>query len=352
MSRSARFIRSPSPLLPVLGLLLLGVGAATAGEPAVVAVDAAQRFLSGLTAEQRGAARVSLDDPERTNWTYVPRDRGGVPLRAMDREQRDAAFGLLGHGLSERGVALARGVIALEGSLRELEAAAGSPWAARRDPGLYHFWLFGEPDALGPWAWRFEGHHLSINVSHAGPGTIVAPLFVGANPARVPSGPQAGLRLLAAEEDLAFELLGMLDAEQRARATVGDRTSGDILTRDDPAVRAMAFDGLSASAMSAAQQQALRALLELYAGRMADTAARAQLARIDEAGFERLYFAWAGAHRPGQPHYYRIHGPTVLIEYDNSQNHANHIHTVWRDLENDFGGDMLRAHYARQAHRH
>jgi hypothetical protein len=241
----------------------------------------------------------------------------------------------------------------LEGTLRELEQAVGSPWAARRDPGLYYLTLFGHPGAAQPWGWRFEGHHLSVNATDLGPhGEIIAPIFMGANPARVPSGPLEGLRLLAAEEDLAFDLLDMLDARQRAHATIAVQTTGDIHTRNDPAVGSIALAGLPATEMTAAQQRQLRRLLELYAGRMTDDVARQQLGRIEKAGFAQLHFGWAGAHRRGEPHYYRIHGPTVLVEYDNTQDNANHIHTVWRDLENDFGGDLLRRHYAGHAHPH
>ena len=308
----------------------------------------ARTFLSTLNAGQRDDASFPFDDPRRVRWAYVPQDRIGIPLQAMDAEQRAAAFGVLGTGLSERGSRLARGVIELEGTLRQLERAAGA-W---RDPELYYLALFAGPGGPLPWGWRFEGHHLSVNVTDLGPhGQIVAPLFMGANPARVPHGPREGFRLLAAEEDVAFELLHMLDPRQRARVTIAAQTSGDILTRNDPTVRPMAFAGLPAAEMTIDQQRQLRRLLELYAGRMADSSADRQLQRIDAAGFGRLHFAWAGAHRPGAPHYYRIHGPTVLVEYDNTQNGANHIHTVWRDLENDFGGDLLRRHYVRQAHR-
>jgi hypothetical protein len=314
---------------------------------------AAQAFLSLLDERQRADASVSFDNPERINWSYVPQERAGIPLRAMDVGQRTAALGLLGTGLSERAVGLARGIMELEGTLRELEEAVGSPWAARRDPELYYLTLFGHRGAAQPSGWRFEGHHLSVNATDLGPhGVIVAPVFMGASPARVPSGPQEGLRLLAAEEDLAFDLLDMLDAQQRARATIAAQTTGDIHTRNDPAVGPMALAGLPAAEMTAAQQHQLRQLLELYAGRMADDVAHLQLGRIEKAGFERLHFGWAGADRRGEPHYYRIHGPTVLVEYDNTQNDANHIHTVWRDLENDFGGDLLRRHYAGQAHHH
>jgi hypothetical protein len=304
-------------------------------------------FLSRLHASQRAAASFRFNDPERTRWAYVPQRRAGIPLKAMDAGQREAAFGLLGTGLSQRGTTLARGIIELEGILGRLEGSA------MRDPELYYLSLFVEPDGTLPWGWRFEGHHLSVNVTDLGPdGQIVAPLFMGANPARVPNGPREGNRLLALEEDLAFELLKMLDPSQRARATIAAQTYGDIVTRNDPTVRPMVLAGLPAAEMTLPQQRQLRRLLETYAGRMADSAASGQLQRIEAAGFGRLHFAWAGAHRPGAPHYYRIHGPTVLVEYDNTQNGANHIHTVWRDLENDFGGDLLKKHYARQPHRH
>jgi hypothetical protein len=344
----------------VISVALVGCGAqprADAGgapglDTAALPVTA-RTLLSTLDARQRAVASFRFDDPERTTWAYVPRERAGIPLKDMDVEQRSAAFGLLGTGLSEHGTRLARGIIELEGTLRTLEGAVSSLVGPRRDPELYYLTLFIAPGGRQPWGWRFEGHHLSVNVTDLGPqGQIVAPLFMGANPARVPSGPKEGLRLLAAEEDLAFELLNMLDPHQRARVTIGAQTFGDIVTRSDPTVRPMAFAGLPAADMTIAQQRQLRRLLELYAGRMADTSAHRQLQRIDDAGFERLRFAWAGAHQPRSPHYYRIHGPTVLVEYDNTQGGANHIHTVWRDLENDFGGDLLRRHYARQPHRH
>jgi hypothetical protein len=313
---------------------------------------AARRFLSTLNARQRAVASFPFDDPERTKWAYVPQERAGIPLQAMNAEQRAAAFGVLGTGLSQRGTRLAHGIIELEGTLRELEGAVSSRFGPRRDPELYYLALFVGPGGTPPWGWRFEGHHLSVNVTDLGPhGQIVAPLFMGANPARVPSGPKEGSRLLAAEEDLAFELLHMFDPQQRARATIAAQTAGDIVTGTDPVVRPMAFAGLPAAEMTIAQQRQLRRLLEVYAGRMADSSAYRQSQRIEDTGFGRLHFAWAGAHQPRKPHYYRIHGPTVLVEYDNSQGSANHIHTVWRDLENDFGGDLLRRHYARQPHR-
>jgi hypothetical protein len=209
--------------------------------------------------------------------------------------------------------------------------------------------VFGQPGLRAPWAWRFEGHHLSVNATLVdGQTQVVAPLFMGSNPARVPHGPKAGLRLLAAEEDLARELVRMLPQARRTRAILADDAFPDIITRNDPKVRSLNVEGLAAGDMSQPEQTQLRKLLHVYSDRMTESAAREQLERIERAGFDKLHFGWAGSLEPGKPHYYRVHGPTVLIEYDNTQNNANHIHSVWRDLERDFGGDLLRAHY--QAH--
>ena len=360
MARAAANVRPRSSrvLAAVLTVALIGCGAQAPphleafGADTSASTASARAFLSTLSGRQRADASFPFGDPERTNWAYVPQSRAGIPLRDMNDEQRAAAFAVVGTGLSERGTGLAHGIIELEGILGELEG-----WFSRlalgRDPERYFLSLFAGPGDARPWGWRFEGHHLSVNVTDLGTrGQIVAPLFMGANPARVPSGPKEGQRLLAAEEDLAFELLHMFDSLQRARATIAAETFGDIVTGNDPSVKPMAFAGLPAAEMTSDQRRQLRRLLEVYAGRMADSSAQGQLRRIDEAGFERLHFAWAGAHQPGDPHYYRIHGPTVLVEYDNSQSGANHIHTVWRDLENDFGGDLLRKHYARQPHHH
>jgi hypothetical protein len=345
-------------LAAFLALAVAGCGAkaperadAAFGADTSAAAVTARAFLATLSDGLREEASFPFDDPERTTWAYVPQSRNGIPLGAMNENQRAAAFAVLGTGLSDRGVQLARGVVELEEILGDLEGMF-SRVMLRRDPGRYYLSLFTRPDSGVPWGWRFEGHHLSVNVTELGPhGQVVAPLFVGANPARVPSGPRQGFRLLAAEEDLAFELLRLLDPGQRARATIAAETFGNIVTGTDPVATPVPVAGLPAAEMTVPQRQRLRLLLDAYVGRMNESTAQRVLRRIEEAGFGRLHFAWAGAQEPGSPHYYRIHGPTVLAEYDNSQGGANHIHSVWRDLENDFGGDLLRKHYAREPHR-
>ena len=256
---------------------------------------------------------------------------------------------LLATALSPEGLLSARGVMKHENILRRVETEAGVGNASRRDPGLYYTAVFGKPSASAPWAWRFEGHHLSINVTELPDGPVVAPVFMGANPARVLAGPNAGFRLLAAEEDLGRELITMLPAEKRQVAMIRDTAFSDIVTGNDPKVQKLELAGLAAADMSADERAQLERLIGLYVGRVTPDAARDALTRMKRAGFEKVRFAWAGGIESGQPHYYRIHGPTLLIEYDDTQNDANHIHTVYRDLERDFGGDVLRAHYQSNA---
>jgi hypothetical protein len=307
------------------------------------AATAARALVQSLPEVGRTQAQLPFDSSERTKWNYVPTKRAGVALADLDANQRTLIDPLLRSALSPAGFKTAQQIVQHESILAEIE---GNP---RRDPELYYTAIFGTPGPRAPWAWRFEGHHLSVNATHVdGRTQVVAPLFMGSNPARVPSGPKAGLRLLAAEEDLARVLIRMLPEERRSRAIISESAFSDIVTRNDPKVRSLNIEGLAAGDMSQPEQTQLRKLLHVYSDRMTESAAREQLERIERAGFDKLHFAWAGSLAPGKPHYYRVHGPTVLIEYDNTQNDANHVHSVWRDLERDFGGDLLRAHYEEQ----
>jgi hypothetical protein len=330
--------------LGALGALWLTPGASATREGAQQAAAAANAFLASLPADLRGATHYPLDSDERYDWHFVPKARKGASLLQLDDAQAELIGPLLATALSPEGLLTARGVIKHENILREVETARGVD-ARRRDPGLYHTAIFGPPSAVAPWAWRFEGHHLSLNVTQLpGMAPTIGPVFVGANPARVPTGPQAGLRLLAAEEDLGRALIRQLAESRRRTAMIRDTAFADIVTGNDRQVQ-LELQGLAAGEMAAAERQALRSLVELYAARFVNGAEEDILARMDRAGFDKVRFAWAGSLEPGEPHYYRVHGPTLLIEYDNTQNGANHIHTVYRDLQRDFGGDLLRAHY-------
>jgi hypothetical protein len=342
MSRSTRI--SVIAISAMLGALIMSNRDSDGADDKPQSSDAqaaAQSLLKALPESKHSQARLPFESDERTNFNYVPMKRAGIPLADLDANQQTLVDSLLRSVLSPKGFETAKGIVQHESILAEIE---NNP--RRRDPGLYYTVVFGDPGPRAPWAWRFEGHHLSVNATNvAGQNQIVAPLFMGSHPARVSTGPKAGLRLLAAEEDVARALIQMLPGERRTQAILSDSAFSDIVTRNDPKVRSLNVEGLAASEMSAAEQEQLRKLLRVYSDRLTESAAREQLARIEQVGFAKLHFGWAGSIEVGKPHYYRLHGPTVLIEYDNTQNGANHIHTVWRDLERDFGGDLLRSHY-------
>jgi hypothetical protein len=318
---------------------------ALASDTAKLMAEAATTFLAALSPEQRQQVTFKVQDEERLNWHYVPKPRNGLALRDMDTSQQQLAYALLSSGLSRRGYGKAISIMSLEKVLGKLEGAGGRH---RRDPEGYHFTVFGRPSDDAPWGWRVEGHHVSVNFLVVdGQHVAATPNFLGSNPARVPEGSLEGLRILAAEEDLARRLLGLLPAALKGRAVVAPEAPADILTRAEHHVHLDAATGLAARDMDQAQRGALQRLLAEYVERMPPDVADVRMNQIEKAGTGHIHFAWAGAEAAGQPHYYRLQGPSFLVEYDNTQNGANHIHTVWRDVEVDWGEDLLAGHYAR-----
>ncbi|HEY7252675.1 MAG TPA: DUF3500 domain-containing protein [Methylomirabilota bacterium] len=302
---------------------------------------AALAFLGALPADARKRAVFAVSDKERLNWHYVPRRREGVAFKDMPAPARTAAHELMKVSLSAAGYGKAVTIIRLEEVLRRLETIG-----LLRDQENYAFTVFGNPGPSTPWGWRVEGHHLSLNFLLA-PGKPVAmtPAFLGANPAQVPSGPQKGARALGAEEDLGRALMRSLSEAQRSRTIIAAQSLGDIVSGPGRAQSLTRPAGLALTDMSADQRaQALR-LVEEYARNMRAELAEQELSRMRQADPTQIHFAWAGAMEPGKAHYYRLHGPTLLIELDNTQNDANHIHSVWHDPQGDFGLDALRAHY-------
>ena len=329
-------------------LLLILARTAGAHSPAEEMQEAATHFLAALAPEQKAKCVFALSDDERQNWHFIPRARKGLPLKELTPAQRNLAHGLLGTGLSQRGYLKATTIMSLEDILRELEQGKGPV----RDPELYYLSVFGLPSAAAPWGWRVEGHHLSLNFTIGPDQQIsVTPSFFGSNPAEVRSGPRQGLRVLGAEEDLARQLVAGLNEEQRRLAIYTNTAPADIITGAERKARVLEPTGLSASRMSFSQVDLLRALIKEYVYRYRSEVADQDLKKIERSGLDHVYFAWAGATERGQGHYYRIQGPSFLLEYDNTQNNANHVHSVWRDLESDFGEDMLRKHYDQDHHR-
>jgi hypothetical protein len=359
MKRPSTLIDLDRRTLLLLGLagapaLALGVDAVAladdaTGSPGVAMVAAAQALLSSLSPKLRSQMTLPLEGDDRFRWHYFPQEmfaRKGVKIKDMNAAQRNAAHVLLRGALSAQGYSKATQIMQLEKILGALEGGR-----IDRDPELYSIMLFGTPSRDQPWGWRIEGHHLSLTFIAVKPDLIAStPAFMGSNPAEVPAGPLAGLRILKAEQDMARSLLASLDESQRSRAVIMTDAPRDIVTGNSRTVALQDPAGLAASAMTDIQRDMLRRLIGEYVQNMQPAIAQRQWERIERAGIDAIHFAWAGSGERGQPHYYRVHGPTALIEYDNTQNGANHIHSVWRDLQDDFGVDLLRRHYATSEH--
>ena len=304
---------------------------------------AAQKFLAALDPAQRARAVFGLTAPEREKWFFVPIKRDGLTLKDMTPPQQDLARALLRSGLSARGAARADTIITLENVLREIEKDP-----VRRDPTMYYVTIFGDPSVKAPWGWRFEGHHLSLNFTIFDADHVaVTPSFFGTNPAEVRAGPQKGTRVLAEEEDMGLAFVNALDATQRAAAVIAAKAPNDIATSNKVRVNPLTPAGLPATALTAAQRDQLRVLLQLYFTRYRAEIADPALVEATGKNLDSLHFAWAGVTDRSGGHYYRIQGKTFVVEFDNTQNEANHIHSVWRNFAGDFGHDLLAEHYAR-----
>jgi hypothetical protein len=303
--------------------------------------QAANAFLASLTPDQKGKATFQFQDEERFNFHFIPRERKGLAIREMTPTQQALAHALLAAGLSQRGFIKATQIMSLEEVLRIMENDSGE----RRNPEKYYFSIFGQPGGDNTWGYRVEGHHLSQNFTVVRGMVSDTPSFFGTNPAEVRQGPRQGLRVLAAEEDLGRDLLNSLDEGQKKVAVVSATAYKDILTAAErTASLAGQPSGLPASKLNAKQFEKLMALLWEYANNVPEQMAQARMEEVKKAG-KNLNFAWAGVAERGGPHYYRVQAPTFLIEYDNTQNEANHIHSVWRELKGDFGVDLLGEHY-------
>jgi hypothetical protein len=340
--------------------------------------EAAAAWSDALDAGQREKATFSFgDEAERTSWAYFPRNHAGLPLHEMDIRQQKLAHVLISSALSLHAYAKVCAVMALESVLNLLE---GRERDGARDPGRYFLSLFGAPGAPR-WGWRLEGHHVCLNCTFVD-GLLVSPtpLFLGANPAAVERHGHAALRPCAAEEDAVRELLASLDADRRREAVICDTAPPDFVLANAAlvpetagaaelvppftrrvreineawealpaaAARALRFDraaprGLPAARMDAAQRALFDELVDVYISRLPDGLAALERERI---GTDDACFAWAGSDRPGEGHYYRLQSATFLVEYDNTQDGANHVHAVWRNPRNDFGIDPLRGHAA------
>ena len=332
-------------------------------------LEAATAYLATLTPEQKQKAIFPFADAERFNWHFVPRERKGLPLKQMTAEQRKAAMELLKTGVSVQGYDKAMSIIDMENVLRVIDNRP--PNDTYRDPENYSFTVFGEPSDKDPWSWRIEGHHLSLQfLALSGKVLAQTPTFFGSNPGilkydssmadkrmgdpRILKLPQKGREILKQETERAFALLKTLDASQRKQAVLAGVAYPEIVTSNKRKASLERMDGLRLADMNPDQRKLFMDLLQTYLANYRITLAKQQLDNLKKTGLDDLRFGWAGDLTPelgeGKGWYYRIHGPTILIEYDNTQTNANHIHTVVRDLTNDFGEDLLQQHYQNATH--
>ena len=307
-------------------------------------VGAANAFLGLLNADQKAKAQYSLDDKERFNWNFVPTQRNGVCFRTFTPSQQTSALSLLKLSLSEQGYKKAYSIMELENILRDIEGRETTD--TYRDPINYYITIFGTPSKDKPWGWRMEGHHLAINFSSVnneiGSST---PTFWGSNPGTIPKGEDKGKQILKLETELGFELCNSLTDDQKKKAIFSDRALPEIVMGNKRKAELIEPLGLSYREMSKGQQSLLLRLIEVYVNNYQFDFSSKFMQKINKAGIENLSFAWAGGIAAGKGNYYRIQGPMLLIEYDNTQNNANHVHTAVRDLTNDFAEDILREHY-------
>lgn len=307
----------------------------------------AEAFIRLLDSAQRSKALYPFDNGERYRFHFVPQDdRKGISFNELNEAQEKAVLDLLKTCLAKETVKKVTDIMQLENILKELEQR--KPEDHRRDPRKYFVTIFGIPAANTIWGWRFEGHHVSFHFS-ADKNQLVSgtPGFLGTNPALVLSGPQKGKEVLKEETDKGFALVQALSPDELKFAVRDTMVPAEIITAADRQAKIEHPTGIRYNELSPGNQQKMLQLIQLYINRYTKLFAQTMLKEIQDAGLDNLWFTWAGGktHVFGQPYYYRIQGPTIIIEYDNSQNNANHIHTVVRDLKMDFGGDLLLEHY-------
>ena len=318
-------------------------------DPVQDMVSAANNFISSLSKEQKAEAIFNSTDDHREGWYFIPDkfikplgERKGLVIKRMNQQQRLLAHALLASAMSSDGYRQAATVMTLEAILHELENK--NPI---RDPELYYVSIFGNPTLKGSWGWRFEGHHLSININIAnGKSFAVTPSFYGTNPARSSKGAFEGLEVLAEEQNLARELVKSFDANQSKMAILPGKAPADIITKQERVAERKTFmppKGIPFNKLNEDQQQKLSTLIDSYTRKYRPEILHEIYGR--KKIHNNVYFAWIGSLKPGEGHYYRIQTNDFLFEYDNTQGGANHVHAVWRDFDGDFGRDILKEHH-------
>ena len=329
-------------------------GAMIASQKSAAAMQrAATTFVDSLTPDQKAKAVFPFEGEERLRWHFIPNEmfpRKGVMIKELNEQQRALAFDLLRSGLSSSGYVKLRAIIELEDVLKVIEGGG----KLARDKGDYLFSVFGTPGPTGAWGWRFEGHHISMRLTIVDGAmkhpVATSPMFLGANPAVVRDGDQKGRAPLHSEELAARAFLSSLSGELQGKAVVNPVAPTDILTMNKNDITPLPDQGVTYASLDAKQRAKLMDLIAVYTGNMEADLASERMARVKAGGLDKIRFAWSGETEQGKKHYYMVQGPTFLIEYDNTQNNGNHIHSVWRDFNGDFGRDILREHLKSVAH--
>jgi len=344
-------------LVMAAALVLCGIGGITiASQRSAAAMSgAANKWLASLTPELRDKAVFAFDSEERLRWHFIPNEsfaRKGLTFKEMSEAQRTLARDLLKTGLSAKGYMTASAIMELENVLVDTE---GQNRQFPRDHEAYFVSVFGTPGDKTAWGWRLEGHHISVRFDVVGGATTASsPAFFGSNPAEVradvPGAAPRGTRVLGFEEDAGRALLDALDDAQRTTAIILPVAPGDIVTMIVPKIEPLTPVGIKATALTKVQREKLMNVIDVFASLAAPDVAAERMDRVKKAGLDNTTFAWAGETAKGKKHYYRVQGPSFLIEYDNTQNDGNHVHSVWRDFNGDFGRDLLREHLKSQPH--
>ncbi|MCB0656789.1 MAG: DUF3500 domain-containing protein [Saprospiraceae bacterium] len=313
-----------------------------------IPTDPIIQFLHALNPDQRDKITLAFEDASKSTWHFIPSSmwaRPGIPLGVLNRNQKDLFFEMLHQALSETGYTKTMKIIGLENVLLEMSGDS-----VMRDPDKYFIAIYGNPEIDSLWSWRFEGHHISLNFTILNGKTSVAPRFFGANPAVIPSGPRKGERTLDREEDLGFDLIHSMTGEQQQKAIFQEQPFYEIVTSNSPEISPMDPVGISFAELNKSQQAILLELIQEYLSSMPKHLAMERMANLQTEELDAIRFGWAGGTHAGEGHYYRVQGKTFLIEFDNTQNNANHIHSVWRDFTGDFGRDLIRLHYLHSNH--
>lgn len=329
-------------------------------------IDITIEFINSLQKEELVTVNHDFEDTLRTRWTNLPvglAKRPGISYGELSEESKIRFNHLLTTLLSSQGYLKITSIMNLDDILNivyktayERKTISGKVFdeVMNLDWNYKHYFIsiWGEPQKEKPWGLKFEGHHISLNLSVAGDKYSLTPLFLGTDPAEVTISKYAGLRVLSKEEDYGIKLINSLNKEEKLIATLSKEVLQDIITNPTNKNRITQYQGIKASDFNKEQKELFELLIKEYIGNLEYYKANEYLDKIKKSGIDEIYFAWIGSYERRKPNYYIVNGPDFLIEYDNVgfQKDGNHIHSIWREKNNDFGEDILKKHYVQHKH--